>query len=404
MFPNDGVADIHIVGNSGPRYQFGDVRFGPSPLDEDFVRRLAALSPGADYVANDLIQIDRNLSDAGYFRSVEVRPLRNQAEDGVVPIDVRLEALPQHAWRAGVGYSTDTKWRFRIGYENRYLNPQGHRFDSELQLGPVESGLRLDYLIPGHDPHRDHYSFGAHLAREETVSTDIDSAVLIGRHVVKDGPWTQTRFVELLYEESLVGTDLTRSTMLMPGLGLKRSFSDDPLRPNQGYRVDLEIRGAHDSLLSTATLAQLRGNLRGVQRLGEAGRALGRVTFGTTVGDPVTDLPASLRFFAGGDNSVRGYAYKRLGPLDEDGEPTGGRHLLTGSLEYEHPVVGDDWWVAAFVDGGNAFDNDGYDPKFGYGAGVRWYSPVGRVRLDFAIPEDKREDEWRLHFGVGLDL
>ena len=117
-----------------------------------------------------------------------------------------------------------------------------------------------------------------------------------------------------------------------------------------------------------------------------------------------TELPASLRFFAGGDNSVRGYKYKSLGPTDSDGEPKGGHNLLTGSLEYEHPIRGEDWWAAAFVDAGNAYDTDDFTVKFGYGLGVRWYSPVGRLRLDVAVPDDTSDDEWRIHFGLGADL
>ena len=77
---------------------------------------------------------------------------------------------------------------------------------------------------------------------------------------------------------------------------------------------------------------------------------------------------------------------------------------MVGSIEYEHPVVEDEWWVAAFVDGGNAFSSEEFEPRYGYGVGIRWYSPVGRVRLDFAVPDDTDKDEWRLHFGLGADL
>jgi translocation and assembly module TamA len=82
----------------------------------------------------------------------------------------------------------------------------------------------------------------------------------------------------------------------------------------------------------------------------------------------------------------------------------GGENLVTASLEYEHPVGSEDWWGAAFVDAGNAFDDDSLDVKLGYGVGLRWYSPIGRVRLDFAIPEDTSDDDWRIHFGLGADL
>ena len=166
----------------------------------------------------------------------------------------------------------------------------------------------------------------------------------------------------------------------------------------------MELRGAWEGLLSDATLMQIRANARGIHRFGDAGRVTARTELGTTLGDDFFDLPASLRFFAGGDNSVRGYAYKSLGPKDSLGDVTGGRHLFTASLEYEHPLPGEDWWLAAFVDAGNAFNTREAEVEHSYGFGVRWYSPFGRLRLDIAFPSDTSDDSWRLHFGFGADL
>jgi translocation and assembly module TamA len=190
----------------------------------------------------------------------------------------------------------------------------------------------------------------------------------------------------------------------MPGIAFDRGYSDELLRPNRGYRLAFELRGAHDGLLSTASLLQVRASARGLVRLGDAGRLLGRASIGVTGFAAIDELPASLRFFAGGDRSVRGYAYKSLGPLDDSGEVEGGRHMLTASIEYEHPVVGDDWWLAGFVDAGNAFNSDQVNVKVGYGGGLRWYSPIGRIRLDIAFPSDREDDDWRIHFGLGTDL
>jgi translocation and assembly module TamA len=404
VFPDVAAAEIDLAADSGQRYRFGEVRFGEQPLSDDMLRRLARFDPDQAFDSATLIEMDRQLSNSGYFRSVNVTPNRAEAEDGVVPVDVVLEAAPQHSWRAGVGFSTDTQWRVSLGYENRYLNEDGHRFESELRAGPVESGLRADYLLPGPDPHTENYSFGVRLAREDTTTAVSDSASLIARHVVVSDNWTQTRFIELLHERSEVGTDESRDTLLMPGIAFDRGFTDDLLRPDRGYRLAFELRGAHDALLSTTSLLQLRASARGVLRLGKAGRVLARTSVGTTSFAEIEDLPASLRFFAGGDNSVRGYAYKSLGPLDADGEVEGGRHLLTGSIEYEHPVMGDDWWLAGFVDAGNAFNSDEFDVKVGYGGGIRWYSPIGRIRLDIAFPDDREDDDWRIHFGLGSDL
>ena len=404
VYPEQAVAEIDIEAESGPRYRFGELTLGEQPLNEGLVRRLARIEPGDPYDVRRLTALDRALSDAGYYSRVEVRARRDQAQDLAVPVDVEFEAAPRHAWRAGIGYATDTGPRLSLGYDNRYLNAAGHHLSSELRLSPVESGLSVDYQVPGRNPHRENFSFGAQLLHEDTDTAVSDSVALIGRQTIKAGGWTQTRFIELLHEQSTVGGVDTDATLLMPGIGLDRTEADDLLRTTRGFRVHLETRAAVEGLLSTATLLQLRGSAKGIHRFGEGGRVTGRLDAGVTLGDSTSNLPASLRFFAGGDNSVRGYEYKSLGPEDADGDPLGGRNLLTGSVEYEHPVVADDWWAAAFVDVGNAFDVDDVELKVGYGVGVRWYSPVGRLRLDLAFPNDTEEDDWRLHFGLGADL
>ncbi len=402
--PSQATAAIDIEADSGPRYKFGELHLSEHLLLDSFVRRLARIQQDDPFDARALTDLDRRLSDTGYFQRVEVRPRRDDARAGSIPVDILLESAPRHAWRTGIGYATDTGARMSLDYHNRYVNPRGHSFKSEARLAQIESELNADYVIPGEDPHRENFSLGMRLRHEESDSVDSDSVTLIGNQTLKSMRWVETRFIELLHEQSDVGDDRTTATLLMPGIGFERIKANNPLRTRRGYRVALEARVAHESLLSTSSFVQLRANAKGIYRFGEGGRLTARVDVGATLGDGIGNLPASLRFFAGGDNSVRGYAYKSLGPEDAEGETIGGRHQLTGSLEYEHPIVADDWWLAAFVDAGNAFDSDRFHLKAGYGVGVRWYSPVGRLRLDLAFPDDTESDDWRLHFGLGADL
>ncbi|MCB1831103.1 MAG: outer membrane protein assembly factor, partial [Gammaproteobacteria bacterium] len=214
----EAAADINIEGESGPRYRFGELRLSEQPLNEEFIRRLAKIREGDPYDARELTALNRNLSDAGYFQQVEVNPRRDEAENGEVPVDLLLEAAKRHAWRAGVGFATDTGPRMSLGYENRYVNRRGHRFESELRLSQIEPGLTADYIIPGEDPHRENYSLGARLLHEESDSVYSDSATLVAKQTLKSKNWTQTRFIELLYEQSEVGSDKVDATLLMPGI------------------------------------------------------------------------------------------------------------------------------------------------------------------------------------------
>lgn len=402
--PGEGTAVIFLRFESGNRYRFGPLKLSEQPLAEDFVRRLAALDEGAYYDARKLVTLDRNLSNAGYFGGVEVSPRRAAARDYAIPVDVKLTALPRHAWRAGIGYATDSGPRFSFGYQNRFVNRHGHRFGSEMRLSTVESGLTFDYMLPGENPHKWQFDLSLGVLHEETDSSESDSVKMAIRQTFHHKKWTETRFVELLHERSTIGDETTTATLLMPGWSLAKTYSDNPLRTRRGYRLGFEVRGAYQGLLSTATFVQVRAHAKGIHRFGGGGRVTGRVELGSTWADVFTELPASLRFFAGGDNSVRGYAYESLGPTDDDGDPQGGHNLLTGSLEYEHPIHGEDWWAAAFVDAGNAYDNSDFTTRYGYGVGLRWYSPVGRLRLDVAVPDDTSDDDWRIHFGLGADL
>ena len=398
------VADIIIHGKSGPRYRIGDYEFSTEPLDDAFLQRLADIKPGEPFDARKLIEINRNLNDSGYFSRVQVTPRRRDAKDGVVPLDIDMQMAPRHKWKAGVGYSTDFGPRLTLGYENRYLNEFGRKFASEIRLSPVDSGLTADYIIPGEDPHRSETIYGLRILNENTVSANTKSVALAGRWVKETGDWTRTLFVELSHERSEIAGEENEATLLMPGIALNHTEADNLVRVNRGHRLNLEARVAHEALLSSESLVQVRARAKLIHRLDNWGRVSVRGDAGFTFAEELDNLPTSLRFFAGGDNSVRGYEYESLGPTDKNGDVTGGRHLLTLSGEYEYPVAGEDWWAAGFIDAGNAFETQDIQLKVGYGLGVRWYSPVGRVRLDLAFPREDPRDDWRIHFGLGTDL
>ena len=132
-------------------------------------------------------------------------------------------------------------------------------------------------------------------------------------------------------------------------------------------------------------------------------RIIFRGEVGTTWKDDFNALPPSVRFFAGGDTSVRGYEYESLGPTDTDGEVIGGSSLAVASVEYEHPIV-PRWSVAAFVDSGDAFDDSSFETNTGVGVGFRWQSPLGPIRVDVAKPFDGDDRGARLHISLGPDL
>ncbi len=193
---------------------------------------------------------------------------------------------------------------------------------------------------------------------------------------------------------------------MLPGITWSRIEADNIIVPSHGWRVLFDIRGTHRNLSSTASFAQARIQGEWITSFGEQLRLLTRFDAGYSNVDEASTLPLSQRFFAGGDQSVRGYAYNELAPADADGNIIGGKHLLVGSVELERRFKGEwsNWGLAAFYDTGTAMNEWGAPLHSGAGIGLRWKSPVGMVRVDVARPLDNDAAGWRLHLSIGPDL
>ena len=163
------------------------------------------------------------------------------------------------------------------------------------------------------------------------------------------------------------------------------------------------LRVAAESVLSDTSFVQLRAETKWLQQVGDDGRMIVRAAVGGMVVDDFDALPPELRFFAGGDRSIRGFDYQEIGDFNAEGKVIGGKYQALASAEYEHYFL-PRWGAAVFVDAGDAFTQR-FDTNVGAGIGVRWKSPVGLVRLDIARPViSDFDDSWRIHLVIGPDL
>ncbi len=215
--------------------------------------------------------------------------------------------------------------------------------------------------------------------------------------------WTRTQMLNLEIEDFVVAGVPGRSQLLMPGLDWTRALADNPIRPRAGSKLQLDVRAATDAVFSDTTFLQVSASGKWIWSTTQGRRFIVRGHVGATAKNSLAELPPSVRFFAGGDNSVRGYDFKSLGPVDATGKVIGGSDLAEGSFEFEQPLHGR-WSVAMFVDAGNAFEGSRLDTKRSAGLGGRWQSPLGPIRIDLAHPFDDPTNNWRIHISLGPDL
>lgn len=396
-------AGIYLDVDTGPRYRFGEIIIDQDLLEPELLRRYVRLEPGEPYTTAALLDLQNALSSSNYFADVQVEADPREAKDHAIPVHVRLTPRKRDKYTFGVGYGTDTGARGQIGWERFYLNRQGHHTRVELRGSGIEKSVSAGYFIPIRNPRTDQLAFTGGYEELDTRTFEAKTRRLaVGRTTVR-GRTYETLSLTHLREDFIIGSQTGLSTLLLPGVSWTYYWGEDRIYTRRGARVLLDLRGASENVASDTALFQARLQTKLILPISSFGRLLGRIEVGSTRIDNFNELPASLRFFAGGDVSVRGYAYNTLGPTDSTGDVIGGRRLLVGSIEYEQHITGS-WAVAVFYDAGNAL-NEFSDPlKEGAGIGVRWRSPIGQIRLDAARALSDPGEPWRIHLYIGPDL
>ncbi len=404
--PQIGTADITLLFDSGPRYRLGAVRFSDqAKIDQVLLERLLPFTPGTPYSSALVAKLSQNLQSSGYFEQVRVDAVGTADGPLDIPVEVSLEAIKPRTVSLGIGFSTDVGPRGRFGWERHRVNSHGHKLGFDSEISKPRQNVSTWYQVPLSAPLTDYVRFSAGYQRETLV--DADSRLInlgVQWHARLPSEWL--RVVSLRWEQEDYdfgrGSKDGRSSFLMPGVGYSVLRSDSPLDPSQGYRLQWDVRGAKQDFLADADVLHVTALTRGLMTLADKHRLLGRAQVGAIGTNNYSRVPPSLRFFAGGDQSVRGYDYQTLSPRDEQGNREGGRYMFAGSLEYQYSIA-ERWRVAAFVDQGNAFNSLGDKMNTGAGFGLRWVSPVGPLRLDLAHAFDE-DKGWRIHFSMGPEL
>ncbi len=396
-------ARIYLHYDAGPRYHFGDVLMVQDVLDTELLHRYTPFEKGEPYTLNQLIDLQQALNDSDYFRNVEVSPGQPIETSKEIPVDVKLTPRKPHRYGIGIGYGSDTGARAKVSWEMPRINKKGHRIKTEAKVAENGYSVRSDYRVPVLNPRTDQLVYSAAVVNEETDTSE-STVRTIGVSLNRNrGQWRETAALNYQNEKFIIADVPGESDLLMPGISWSRTWGNNFIYAVDGLRFDIAMRGASEKLLSDTDFFQLSGGIKSISSLGYRNRIIARGRLGSIWTDEFEQLPSSVRFFAGGAQSVRGYAYQSLGPVDENGKVIGGRYLMIGSIEFEHSL-NDKWGAAIFYDAGNAFDNLDDKLERGAGFGLRWKSPIGPVRVDIANAVSRDDRPWRLHINIGPDL
>ncbi|MCP4875216.1 MAG: outer membrane protein assembly factor [Gammaproteobacteria bacterium] len=400
---NAYAARIYLDYEGGPRYRFGAVRMQQDALDDELLLRFIPFEQGDPYTLDKLIDLQQVLNDTYYFQTAEVSAGQPVPGSQEIPVEISLTPRTKHRYEFGLGYGTDTGARANFGWLIPRLNKKGHRFNTDVEVSELGHNIQANYRVPVLNPRTDQivYSIG----EEEEEFEDTESSL---RHlgislIHRRGHWRETLALNYQQEDFVAGEGSGDSTLLIPGVSWSRTWGRDFINVLDGLRFDLNLLGASESLISDTDFSQLRGQLKFISSLNPTNRFITRGEFGGTSTPDFNQLPSSIRFFTGGAQSVRGFKYQSLGPIDSSGKVEGGPYLLVGSVEFEH-YFNDRWGIAVFFDTGNAVNNLDDDLEEGAGFGIRWKSPVGPVRIDLASAISSDGDPWRLHIDIGPDL
>ena len=400
-------ANIVLVFESGDRYRLGEVSFEEGHWFESrLLQEFVTFEPGIPYHADEIAKLNSDLLGSGYFSGVDIDAVPGNAENGVIPVGIGLTRRDPRSLAAGLGFSTDVGPRFRGTWREHWINPMGHKRGAETELSGPRQNISTWYELPLDPPMTDAIRLTAGYQREdiENVESELLTFGQQWQHQLDSG-WLQVLSIRWDGERYNIGDDEKgTSSLLLPGVGYSKLHADSPLDPSKGYRLQIDVSGSHRAALSSVDILHVNAIARGLFTLGGRHRFLSRVQIGGVGTNRFEDVPPSLRFFAGGDQSVRGYAYQSLSPENDNGVPVGGRYTLVGSAEYQYQFA-DRWRSAMFIDHGNAV-NDLFDPlATGVGVGIRWISPLGPLRLDIAKGLDTElGGEWRIHFSMGPEL
>ncbi|WP_083191041.1 autotransporter assembly complex protein TamA [Legionella jamestowniensis] len=397
IHPNN-TASVYLILNTGPQFYFGQVRFDPTFISPDLLKRYIPFHYGQPYSTEQILALNNQLAFSGYFKNVSVKPQIDSLRH--IPVDVHLEPAARFSYSFGLGYGTDTGVRGRLGYHVVPLNSSGHKFNAAALGSFKENGLQAQYVIPGANPVTDQYNITANLAHLDYNSgaSNLVLTSIAQQHTT--ARFQRTLALNGLYERYTY-TDQPREekNTLFPKASFTWLKTTDKLFSPSGYNITLTGLGASKTLLSDVSFAQASVNIKAALTLDSVRTRLYFHSIqGITEINDINQMPLSLAFLLGGSDNLKGYSYNSLGP---------GKILTYNGFEIQKETV-DHWYFVVFFDSGDVYMPISKVWKNDAGIGLMWVSPVGPIKVGIAQPMDnhfnRNDQKPRLVINMGPDL
>jgi translocation and assembly module TamA len=424
--PPNYTARIALELETGDRYRFGPTTITQEVVKESLVRRYLRYHAGDPFDLTQVLRTQFALDDSQYFTNLEVRPGTPDSATHTVAVDIHADPNRRHRYSFGAGYATDTGVRATLGFEDHRINPSGQSFSITAQFARITRyKLVSSYVFPVGDPAVEHIALNGSIEQQTLADvTAYTQSVGPSFTLVKAG-WQTLWKVNAVRttSEDLNGT--TTDRLLLPELDIASVPKDYLGEPLFEYPFVAQIRGSDSVLGSDSNFIQAHMQLENTFRLGGPWHLLLREEVGASLVSRFSNLPTIYRFFAGGDNSVRGFYYNQLSPTDPvcttgpngqflrnaDGScqsvagyiKVGGKDLITGTVELVRELPRN-LGVATFVDYGNAFDHFGTKLFYSAGVGIRFRTPVLTLGIDVAQPINNPGAGPRLHINFSPKL
>ena len=414
------TGDYTLPVDTGPRSSFGSFKLrGRKPVfDAKHIAVLARFKPGELYDVRKTDDLRKALVATGLFSTVSVKPVETgePGPDGtqIADLQVRQVAGPPRTLAATAGYSTGEGFKIEGSWTNRNLFPPEGALIGTATLGSQEQGASATFRRSNAGQRDRTFSLGLALDHSNYDAFDAFTSTLSVRWAYDSTPLWQKKFT-YAYGAELVGTNesvydfdkgervrRTYGILALPG---QAGFdtTDDLLNPTKGYRLKLSLSPETSVQGSVSPYARTMVEASGYYPVRDDLVLAGRVRAGSILGISRDDLAPSRRYYGGGGGSVRGYGYQRLGPLDPNGDPVGGRSLNEFSIEARYRFG--NYGIVPFFDGGNAYESSVPQLsglRYGVGIGGRLYTNFGPLRVDVATPLNPRKGDGKIALYISI--